>query len=540
MVDVINGVQFAEMILSASAAVEGSRQELNELNVFPVPDGDTGTNMSLSMAAGAAMLRDSVPESIGQCAELAASGLLRGARGNSGVILSLLFRGFAKRVKAQAEMSGIDLADALQEGSDAAWRVVMKPADGTILTVSACAAKRALDAAREDTAFEYVLGQALEASNIALEQTVYQNPILSKAGVVDAGGKGLCVIFDGMLAALRGRPYLTQAPQKPSALSNKADFSGLRTEDITFCYCTEFLIMREKSKDPMSLRAYLSSMGDSLVLVDDDEIIKVHIHTNNPGSVLEAALEYGQLTSIKIDNMRQQHTEALALERSVTAFPLKPAGIVSVCAGDGLADIFRDLGVDIIVQGGQTMNPSTQDILAAAEEAPGNTVFIFPNNKNIIMAAQQCNELTEKEVIVIPTRSIPEGVAALLAFDPGAALEANRQSMLSAMAGVSTGLITYAARESSFDGHDIRQGDHMALFNGQLLSAGVQESFVLESLAFELAKNNPAYLTIFYGEDIDAVRAGEVQGIFSRICQTAECTVLYGGQPVYRYIISAE
>jgi hypothetical protein len=540
----IDGIQFAKMFVSAAAAVEASRQPLNELNVFPVPDGDTGTNMSLTMASVASGLPESAEGHIGAVADKVAQGLLRGARGNSGVILSLLFRGFAKSVKASAILNGPGLAAALSDGVDAAYRAVMKPAEGTILTVSRMAAKRAQAAAAEDTAFEFVLEEALGAAETALEETVRQNPVLAKAGVVDAGGKGYCVILHGMLCALRGQPFTVLSSEGPRR--EAADFSEYSDEDILFGYCTEFIIIRDSKRDTRKLSVYLESAGDSLVLVDDEECIKVHVHTNNPGAALEEALAYGQLTAIKIENMREQHSQkvverppAEAPERKIAA-PERRFGFVTVCAGEGMANVFRDLGADNIISGGQTMNPSTEDILAAIDATPSEIVFVLPNNKNIIMAAEQCIPITEKDVIVLPTRCVPQGMSAMLVFDPSLDSGQNREAMLSALSGVTTGSVTYAARDSEYDGQRISQGDHMALLNNRLIFTHNDADSVHSRLADEIAKTDPSFITVFYGEDASAEDAQVVAEKLERRCAGAEVSIVNGGQPVYSYLISAE
>jgi hypothetical protein len=538
----IDGIQFAELFTSAAAAIEASRQPLNELNVFPVPDGDTGTNMSLTMSAALKSL-EKPNAHIGAAAGGVADGLLRGARGNSGVILSLLFRGFAKSVKDFGSLTGTGFAAALTEGVDTAYRAVMKPTEGTILTVSKVAAKRAQAAAAEDTSFEFVLQEALEAAEAALEETIRQNPVLAKAGVIDAGGKGYCIILSGMLCALRGQPFTAAAAE--TGRRERADFSEYSEEDITFTYCTEFIIVRESDRDARKLNAFLESIGDSLVLVDDDRFIKVHVHTDHPGSALEEALPYGALSDIKIENMREQHsqqltgTESQSQERKI-APPDRRFGFVAVCVGSGLEEVFRDLGADNIISGGQTMNPSTEDILKAIDATPSETVFVLPNNKNIYMAAEQCIPLSEKEVIVLPTRSVPQGMSAMLVFDSSADTEQNREDMLAAVSGVTSGAVTYAARDSEYDGQSIREGDHMALLNDRLLFTHSDADTVYDRLAAEIAKNAPSFITVFYGEEVSAEESKIMGDRFRRLCEDAEVLVSYGGQPVYSYLISAE
>jgi hypothetical protein len=495
------------------------------------------------MSAATKNIENPVPH-IGAVAGMIADGLLRGARGNSGVILSLLFRGFGKSVKDFATLTGTGLAAALTEGVDTAYRAVMKPTEGTILTVSRVAAKRAQVAAASDTSFEFVLQEALEAAEAALEETIKQNPVLAKAGVIDAGGKGYCIILDGMLRCLRGQPFVA-APVEAGRRGH-ADFSEYSDEDITFTYCTEFIVMRDSGRDVRKLNAFLGSIGDSLVLVDDEKYIKIHVHTDNPGAVLEEALPYGQLTEIKIDNMREQHSQKATESPDgqsadrVIAEPERRFGFVTVCAGEGVEEVFRDLGADGVISGGQTMNPSTDDILKSIDATPSEIVFVLPNNKNIIMAAEQCIPLSEKEVIVLPSRSVPQGMSAMLVFDPALDAEQNREGMLAAMSGVMSGAVTYAARDSEYDGQKIREGDHMALLNEKLLFTHNDANTVHARLADEMVKSPPSFITIFYGEDVSADGAKEMEEHFRSRCGSAEVSSAYGGQPVYSYIISAE
>ena len=471
MKQTINGADLRRMIISAAAAIEHNKQALNELNVFPVPDGDTGTNMSMTINTAAADLRKTEDPDLSQAAKVAAGAMLRGARGNSGVILSLLFRGISKRLKGEQDCDGVLWALALQEGVDAAYKAVMKPAEGTILTVSRLAAAKAVEAARENNHIEFVQEAAIAEAKIALAETTNMNPVLKKAGVVDAGGKGWLVALEAMLCALRGEDIVAPETSEEVQVKDSADFSDFNTEDITFSYCTEFIISRENDRDPEELRAFLNTLGDSLVLVDDEEIIKVHVHTNDPGSALHEAVNYGSFVTVKIENMRLQHTEKVMTEAEKApkiAEPEKKLGVVSVCAGAGLADVFTNLGVDAIISGGQTMNPSTQDILEAVNTVPAETVFVLPNNKNIIMAAEQVDALTPKHVVVIPSKTVPQGVTAMLSFDPEAEEEANAAAMGEALATVDTMQITYAARNSDFDGYDIHEGDYLALYGSSL------------------------------------------------------------------------
>ena len=543
MREIINGSDLRRMIISAAAAIENNKQALNELNVFPVPDGDTGTNMSMTVAAAAKDLRKAEDPTLDKSAKIAASAMLRGARGNSGVILSLLFGGISKRLKGQEICNGELWALALQDGVDAAYKAVMKPAEGTILTVARLAAAKAQEAAKENSFIEYVHEAAIEEAKLALANTVNQNPVLKKAGVVDAGGKGWLVALEAMMSAMRGEDVVAAEPAQTTETKESADFSDFNTEDITFSYCTEFIISRENDKDPEQLRTFLSQLGDSLVLVDDEEIIKVHVHTNDPGSALHEAVNYGSFVTVKIENMRLQHTEKVMSEQELApqiAEPEKALGVVSVCAGDGLADVFTNLGVDAIISGGQTMNPSTQDILEAVNKVPAQTVFVLPNNKNIIMAAEQVDGLTPKQVIVIPSKTVPQGVTAMLGFNPEGTVEENTQALTEALSTVDTMQITYAARNSDFDGYDIHEGDYLALYGSQLFGTSQDIRVLLKSLAEKVRDDGKEYVTIYYGADVKEKHAQKAADIFADICPDADVNLLRGGQPVYYYLISAE
>ena len=543
MRQIINGADLRRMIISAAAAIEINKQALNELNVFPVPDGDTGTNMSMTISAAAADLRKTEDPSLDQAAKVAASAMLRGARGNSGVILSLLFRGISKKLKGASDCDGVLWAEALQEGVDAAYKAVMKPAEGTILTVARLAAAKAHEAAQENNYLEFVQQAALEEAKAALANTVNQNPVLKKAGVVDAGGKGWVVALEAMLSSLQGNDVIVSEDNNATEVKDAADFSDFDTEDITFTYCTEFIIDRENDKDPEELRAFLSGLGDSLVLVDDDEIIKVHVHTNDPGAALHEAINYGSFVTVKIENMRLQHTEKVMSEQELApkiAEPEKALGVVSVCAGEGLADVFLNLGVDAIISGGQTMNPSTQDILEAVNKVPAETVFVLPNNKNIIMAAQQVDALTPKNVVVIESKTVPQGVTAMLNFNPEGTIEENTEALTEALGTVDTMQITYAARNSDFDGYDIHEGDYLALYGSQLFGTSQDIKVLLKSLAEKVRDDGKEYITIYYGADVKEKHAQKAADLFADICPNADVNLLSGGQPVYYYLISAE
>ena len=538
----INGADLRRMIISAAASIEIHKQALNELNVFPVPDGDTGTNMSMTINSAAADLRKTEDPGLYEASKVAASAMLRGARGNSGVILSLLFRGISRKLKGADCCDGVLWAQALQEGVDAAYKAVMKPAEGTILTVARLAAAKAWDASQENNFLEFVQEAAIAEAKVALADTVNQNPVLKKAGVVDAGGKGWVMVLEAMLSALRGEDVV--APEGEAVqVKESADFSDFNTEDITFSYCTEFIISRENDKDPEELRAFLNGLGDSLVLVDDDEIIKVHVHTNDPGAALHEAVNYGSFVTVKIENMRLQHTEKVMTEQEIApkiAEPEKPLGVVSVCAGDGLKDVFLNLGVDQVISGGQTMNPSTQDILEAVNKVPAETVYVLPNNKNIIMAAQQVDALTPKTVVVIPSKTVPQGVTAMLSFNPEGSVEENTQALTEALETVDTMQITYAARNSDFDGYDIHEGDYLALYGSQLFGTSQDIKVLLRSLAEKVRDEGREYITIYYGADVKEKHAQKAADIFADVCPDADVNLLSGGQPVYYYLISAE
>ena len=558
MTDRISGSVFKQMVLFGAACITLERETINDLNVFPVPDGDTGTNMSLTIQTAAAELKKNQPATVSDAASITASALLRGARGNSGVILSLLFRGISKHLKGMDEADGVLLAAAMKEGVATAYSAVMKPAEGTVLTVSRLAADRAVQAAEECNSVEYVLQEAIHKGLETLEETIEMNPVLKKAGVVDAGGKGYLVILDGMLRALRGEPIPEVTEEKAES---KADFSSMSQEEITFTFDTVFIVRKWENTSIEPLRAYLSSIGDCLVIGEDDEAFKVHVHTDIPGCALTEAQKYGTLELAKIENMRTQYeavaagkkaqsTDDLdAVEEELEHMESEPAvapaekryGFLAVCAGEGLATAFRDLGVDRIVSGGQTMNPSTEAILQEVNRTPSEVVFILPNNKNIIMAAQQCAGLTEKQVIVVPTATVPQGITAMMNADleqedPQALADA----MTEAASAVTTAQVTYAARNSEFDGFAISEGDYLALENGKLFGTDRSIDPLLSKLAEDAKARGAEFVTIFYGEDVTEEDARKAEAVFTAACPDAEISVLSGGQPVYYYVISIE
>ena len=554
MKEYIDAAAFKEMVLCADAALHGNIQRLNDLNVFPVPDGDTGTNMGLTLNNAATELRKKDFETIAAAADCVASALLRGARGNSGVILSLLFRGLSRRLKGMETAGPVEFAGAMADGVDAAYKAVMKPAEGTILTVSRVAAAAAVEASNAGANLEHTLDCAVKAGNEALENTINQNPVLKKAGVVDAGGAGYMVILAAMLASLRGEVAAPTEALKvdPSAESDVgADFDDFDPNDITFSYCTEFIVEKQNEKNPAILRAYLESIGDCVVVVDDDEIIKVHVHTNDPGKAMTEALTFGQFVTVKVENMRLQHSHlssgnapaapaAPAEEDAVFAEAEKDYGIVVVCAGEGMEALFRELGADGIVTGGQTMNPSTDDILREVNRTPASTVFVFPNNKNIIMAAQQCQPLTEKKVVVMETKTVPQGISALLNFDPEAAEEELVAAMNEAIGRVHTAMVTYAARDSDFDGHSIHAGEYLALMDGALIGSYTNQKTLFEELSWNFDELNPEFITVYYGENVEQGEANELAKTLVDNFADAEVSVVHGGQPVYYYMISIE
>jgi len=557
MTEKISGGAFKQMVAFGAACITREKQAINDLNVFPVPDGDTGTNMSLTIQTAAAELKKCEPATVGEAAKITASALLRGARGNSGVILSLLFRGLSKSVKGLEEMDGVQLAAAMSEGVTTAYGAVMKPAEGTVLTVSRLAAARAEEAAQEQNCAEYVLAEAIATGYETLAETTEMNPVLKKAGVVDAGGKGYLIILEGMLSSLRGEP-MPEVEEEPE--HDKADFSAIGDEDITFAFDTVFIVRKnDPNVDLAPFRAYLDSIGDSLVIGEDDESFKVHVHTDTPGEALTAAQRYGTLELAKIENMRTQAADLAAGRKAQSTDDLdaieaeleqaeqavapaeKRYGFLAVCAGDGLAAAFRDLGVDRVVSGGQTMNPSTEAILREVNHTPSEIVFVLPNNKNIVMAAQQCVGLTEKQVIVVPTHSIPQGISAMMSVDTA---EEDPQAILAAMteaaAAVTTAQITYAARNSDFDGFAINEGDYLALLDGKLFGTERDITSLLTRLAALAAEREAAFVTLFYGEGVSQEEAEAAQALFTEACPETEVSLLSGGQPVYYYTISIE
>ena len=537
----IGGKELGEMLLCAAASLSEKKEAINKLNVFPVPDGDTGTNMSMTVSAAAEAYRKNTPETVGECAEVIANAMLRGARGNSGVITSLLFRGMAKSLKGKEAADPAALAQALSDGVDAAYKAVMKPAEGTILTVSRVTAQTALKAARRADSLETVLEKALVQGAKALEDTTEQNPVLKKAGVVDAGGKGFMVIFEAMLSWLKGEFEFHESVEA----RDEADFSAIEDGYIRFTYCTEFIVSRDHPRSPTLLRSFLQQVGDSLVFVEDEDIIKVHVHTDEPGRVLTEALRYGALQTVKVENMRNQHTElagGAAEKNDDNAFAPaeKECGFVAVCAGEGLKELFTSLGADRIVTGGQTMNPSTEDILREVNRTPAETVFVLPNNKNIIMAAEQCIPLTEKRVVVIPTVTVPQGIAALAYRDEGADAETLSATLMDSAEAVRTLLVTYAARDSEFDGYSIHAGEYLSLLDGALLGASEGFETLTELLKRTLTELDCAAVTVYTGEEADGEQNAALEAALTAALPDTDVSTLYGGQSVYYYMIAIE
>ena len=561
MREYLDAAVFKDMILCADAALAENTQQINELNVFPVPDGDTGTNMGLTMNEAAAQLRKKEFYAVDAVADCVAGALLRGARGNSGVILSLLFRGISRRLKGMETVGAKEFAAAMEDGVDAAYKAVMKPAEGTILTVARMASAAAVEYAKKGTDIEELLDTALRIGNEALENTVNQNPVLQKAGVVDAGGKGYIVIFTAMLACLRGEVKAPTAAVQAGVIANENNaFDMFGTDEITYAFDTVYIVRKhEPNVDLTPLRAYLSSIGDCLVIGEDDEAFKVHVHTNIPGEALTKSQQYGTLELAKIENMRTQYDDIMAGRKAQTtddlekveqeleaaeelhAIPTKRYGIVAVCAGEGIANLFKELGADTIVTGGQTMNPSTADIIQEINRTPAEIVFVLPNNKNIIMAAEQSIPLCEdKTVVVIPTKTIPQGITAMLNFDPESEVSDIVEALNESLSDVHTAQVTYAARDSDFDGYAIHAGEYLALLDGKLIGSFTEMPSMLGKMSEAFDDLDPEIITVYYGEDVNQEDAEATAGTLEEAFPDAEVTVVNGGQPVYYSMISVE
>ena len=557
----LDGNSLRDAIISAANNLSNNRKRVDDLNVFPVPDGDTGTNMSMTLSNSVRELKKTQNATAGEIAKMNASALLRGARGNSGVITSLLFRGFAKGIGTDEFITAENITAAFKLGVEAAYKAVMKPTEGTILTVARVASERAQSALDEGKNELEVFSDAIEGAKEALAFTPEQLPALKKAGVVDAGGQGFVLILEGMMSVFSGKGIIeSQNAAEAAAETEQINVSaaGSFETEITFTYCTEFIVNRDPKcvKEPKELRAYLESIGDCVVVVDDDEIIKVHVHTDHPGNAIENGLTFGQLVHLKIENMRDQHerakhdaesskqqptTNADLTEKIEPVEMTKPVGFVSVCAGEGIAELFKDLGVDTIVSGGQTMNPSTDDILKAVESTPAETVFVLPNNKNIIMAAEQTVPISTRKVFVLHTRTIPQGVTAMLNFDESADSETNAIEMMKAAEKIATGQITFAARDSDFDGHKIKKGELLALANGKVSFTDSVLDKAAVRLIRQLMNKNSEFITVMYGEDVTDEQAEVLEALLNeKFGSKAEITFIKGGQPIYYLIISVE
>lgn len=550
----LTGKMFRDGVISAANNIANSRKSVDALNIFPVPDGDTGTNMSMTIGAAAkemAVLPDTC--SIGEAASKCVSALLRGARGNSGVILSLIFRGFSKGFKELEEADGKDVAKAFELGVKAAYKAVMKPTEGTILTVVRKASEAATELSKTVNDPMEVAFSAMMAAKEALAETPNQLPVLKQAGVVDAGGQGLVLIFEGFHSVFANGVIVQplEAPQESSNQESKSTVAAA-SDDIEFGYCSEFLIEKAKDakeKDPLKLRAFLESIGDCVVVVDDTDIIKVHVHSNEPGNVIQAALKYGQLINIKIDNMRYQHRNAQEgadeAKSEVKLEPVSPDneyGFVAVCAGNGLSELFKDIGTDVVVSGGQTMNPSTDDILNAVKATPAKTVFVLPNNKNIIMAAEQAARLAEgRKVVVLQTKTIPQGISAMLMFDEEADADKNALAMTQAAESVQTALVTFAARDSEVEGVPVKKGEIMGLCNGKIRFVGADKVDIAFKAASKLIKKYQGEIvTLIYGEESAEEEAEALKQRLEEKFSDLEISIVNGGQPIYYFIISVE
>ncbi len=554
----LQGKTLRDAIISASNCLSKAKQSVDELNIFPVPDGDTGTNMSMTLSAAARELARLENPTVSETADVASAALLRGARGNSGVILSLLFRGFSKGLKGKTEADGAALAEALALGVEAAYKAVMKPTEGTILTVAREAAEKGRGVAVNDPSVEAVWAAVCDEAEASLQRTPDLLPVLKKAGVVDAGGQGFCIVIRAMQHVMEGGAIVEGDAAAAGTKTRAVSAAGSFEADITFTYCTEFIVARDKGndRDPLRLRAYLESIGDCVVVVDDDEIIKVHVHTNDPGKALSEGVKYGQFETVKVENMRIQHANAGWVEETgvgsepvapVRAEPEEEYGFVAVAAGEGLQALFNDLGCSQVVSGGQTMNPSTDDILNAVEATPAKVVYVLPNNKNIILAAEQAVPLADRKVHVLPTRTIPQGISAMLNFDADLSVEDNLIGMMKAADNVSTGQVTFAARDSDYDGRNIREGEILGLENGKLVftDSDVRHAAVKLSKSLlnarRIAGRETNFITLIYGENVTEEDAAAVQeSIRAKVGENVDITLVNGGQPIYYYIISIE
>lgn len=547
----INGEMLKNAVISGANNISVQKNRINDLNIFPVPDGDTGTNMSMTVMAAANALEDYNGTNAGEAANIIASAMLRGARGNSGVITSLIFRGFALGLKDMEEVNGKNIVAALGIGVDAAYKAVMKPTEGTILTVARMAYEAGVEAAKENSDAVYIMQVIVDKANEALSLTPDLLPVLKKAGVVDAGGKGLCAIFEGMLSYIKDGVIVEYDSTGEVTVESFESAAAEFDDDIQFTYCTEFIVGRDLTleKEPDELRAYLQSIGDCVVVVNDDEIIKVHVHTENPGNALTKGLEYGQLLTVKVENMKEQHKNTKksaskndSKDEFVPAEPTEQIGFVSVAAGEGLKELFKDLGCSNIVSGGQSMNPSTDDIYDAIMATPAKNVLVLPNNKNIILAAEQTIPMVkDRNVIIVPTRTIPQGMTAMLNFDPEISAESNAQLMMDAAHNVGTGLVTFAARNSEFGGKKIKEGDIIALENGKLTITEENPVKAVIKLAKDMIKRDSSFITLIYGNGITEEEANRAyEKLRDKFGSRTDISLVKGDQPVYYFILSIE
>ena len=559
MNNTINAAMLKKAFVAGALNLDKNKEYINELNVFPVPDGDTGTNMTLTILSAKREVEAVSDSDMSGIARAMSTGSLRGARGNSGVILSQLLRGFSKKIADEKELDVHVIADAFQKAVETAYKAVMKPKEGTILTVAKGVATKARECADADVSLEQFCEDVIAHGNEVLDRTPEMLPVLKEAGVVDSGGKGLMVVLQGAVDALTGKVVVDETMTAPVVKKTVtgASSNDISTADIKFGYCTEFIIMLEKeftAKDETEFKAYLESIGDSIVCVADDEIVKIHVHTNDPGLAIQKALTYGQLSRMKIDNMREEHREKLirdseklakeqaeAEEAKKTAEPKKPMGFIAVSIGDGMNEIFRELGADYIIEGGQTMNPSTEDVLDAISKVNAETVFVFPNNKNIILAANQAAEIEEeKQVIVIPTKTIPQGISALISFDETATAEANQAGMEDAITAVKSGQVTYAVRDTSIDGKEIKTGDYMGIDDAGIQAVGQDITEVVKDLIGAMADEDSELLSIYYGSDVEEEKANALVEAVQAAYPDFEVEAHAGGQPIYYYILSLE
>ncbi|MBW3113911.1 DAK2 domain-containing protein [Bacillus sp. MCCB 382] len=547
----LEGKRFAQMVIQGATQLSANAQLVDALNVFPVPDGDTGTNMNLSMTSGAKEVQNHIQDHIGNVATALSKGLLMGARGNSGVILSQLFRGFGKAIEGKESLSSAEFANALQTGVETAYKAVMKPVEGTILTVAKDAARKGVTAAETETDFVKLMQAIVDEAQASLNRTPDLLPVLKEVGVVDSGGQGLLFVYEGFLAELKGEKVSNQSSLPSmndlvSAEHHKAAQDFMSTEDIEFGYCTEFMVRFEEDKQSFveeDFRQDLSEFGDSLLVISDEELAKVHIHSEQPGDVLTYGHRYGSLINIKIENMRQQHSSIVGESKPVKA-PAKTQevdfAIVTVSMGEGIAELFKSIGATAVIEGGQTMNPSTEDIVKAVEEVNAKKVIIMPNNKNIIMAAEQAAEVLEMEVAVVPTKTVPQGMAALLAFNPSATVEDNKQLMTEASKQVKTGQITFAVRDTTIDGVAISKDDFMGISEGKIVVSDSDRQKSSKSLLEKMLDEDSEILTILYGEGVTEKEVESLRDYVEEHYEDVEVEVHNGKQPLYSYIFSVE